>query len=85
MAAVRDCGIELVHHPPYSSSNYVLFPNTKGHLAEKQYRIDDEVISAVEDFFWRSGWELLYHGDRIAATPMPGWSVWTAGENYDEK
>ena len=25
-------------------------------LAGKQYRTDDEVISAVEDFFWGSGW-----------------------------
>ena len=55
MAAVHDCGFELVDHPPYSPdlapSDYFLFPNMKKHLAVKQYRTDDEVISAVEDFF----------------------------------
>uniref|UniRef100_A0A3Q0RHJ7 Mos1 transposase HTH domain-containing protein n=1 Tax=Amphilophus citrinellus TaxID=61819 RepID=A0A3Q0RHJ7_AMPCI len=55
VAAVCDCGFELVDHPPYSPdlapSDYFLFPNMKKHLAGKQYRTDDEVISAVEDFF----------------------------------
>ena len=53
MAAVHDCGFELVDHPSYSPdlapSNYFLFPNMKIQLAGKQYRTDDEVISAVED------------------------------------
>ena len=49
MAAVHDCGFELVDHPPYSPdlapSDYFLFPNMKKkHLARKQYRTDDEVI-----------------------------------------
>ena len=55
MAAVHYCGFELADHPPYSSdlapSDYFLFPNIKKHLAGKQYRTNDEVISAVEDFF----------------------------------
>ena len=55
MADVHDYGFELVDHPPYSPdlapSDYFLFPNIKKHLAGKQYRTDDEVISAVEDFF----------------------------------
>ncbi|KAL7381385.1 hypothetical protein ABVT39_004991 [Epinephelus coioides] len=55
MAAVHDCGFELVDHPPYSHdlapSDYFLFPSMKKHLAEKQYLTDDEVMSAVEDFF----------------------------------
>ena len=59
MAAVHDCGFELFDHPPYSPdlapSDYVLFPNMIKHLAGKQYRTDDEVISAVEDFFRGSG------------------------------
>ena len=54
MAAVRDCGFKLVEHPPYCSdlapSDYFLFPNMKTHLAGKQYRTDDEVIAAVENF-----------------------------------
>ena len=56
MAAVHDCGFELVGHPPYSDlalSDYFLFPNLKKpHLAGKQYRTDDELISAVEDLYF---------------------------------
>ena len=55
MAAVRDCGFELVDHSPNSPtlapSDHFLFPNMKKHLAGKQYWTNDEVISAVEDFF----------------------------------
>ena len=56
MATARDCGFELVDHPPYSPdlapSDYFLFPNImKKHSAGKQYQTNDEVISAIEDFF----------------------------------
>ena len=53
MAAIRDCGFELIDHLPYdlAPSNFHLFPNIKKHLVGKQYRKNDEVISAVEDFF----------------------------------
>ncbi|KAM9359101.1 uncharacterized protein gal3st2 [Symphorus nematophorus] len=72
MAAVHDCGFELVDHPPYSPdlipSDYFLFPNMKKHLAGKHYWTDDEVISAVEDFFdhqddsfYTKGVEALQH------------------------
>ena len=52
MAAVHDCGLD---HPPYSpdlAPSIFCSPTWKKqqHLAEKQYQ-DDEVISAVEDFF----------------------------------
>ena len=56
MAAVCDCGFELVDHPPYSSpdlapADYFLFPNNKRkHL--NSIRQINEVISAVEDFFF---------------------------------
>ena len=40
------------------------------HLAGKQNRANDEVIYAVEDFLKGSGWELLYHRNPSAATPM---------------
>ena len=54
MSTVHDCGFELIDHPPYSPdlapSDYFLFPNLKKHLAGKQYKSDDDVISAVEDF-----------------------------------
>ena len=56
VAAVRDCGVELVDHSPYSPalvpSGYFLFPNVKNCLAGKQYRTVDEVISVGEFFFF---------------------------------
>ena len=55
MSAVHDCGFELIDHHPYAldlaPSDYFLFPNLKKHLAGKRYENDDDVISAVEDFF----------------------------------
>ena len=55
MSAVHDYGFELIDHPSYSPdlapSDYFLFPNLKKHLAGKRYESDDDVISAVEDFF----------------------------------
>ena len=75
MAAVRDSGFELVDHPSYSPdltpSDYFLFPHMKKHLAGKQYRTHDEVISAVGDFFEAQDKSLrLYHENPSAATPM---------------
>ena len=56
MAAARVCDSELVDHLPYfpdlAPSDYFLFPNMKKtHSDGKQYRTDDEVISAVDDIF----------------------------------
>ena len=55
MTAVHDCGFELIDHPLYSPDlaplNYFLFPKLKKHLAGKRYESNDDVISAVEDFF----------------------------------
>ena len=55
MSAVHDCVFKLIDHPPYSPdaapSDYFLFPNLKKHLAGRRYESDDDVISAVEDFF----------------------------------
>lgn len=55
MTAVRVCGFELVNHPPHypdlATSDYFLFLNMIKHLAGEKYGVDDEVISAVEDFY----------------------------------
>ena len=55
MFAVHDCGFELIDHPSYSPdlapSDYFLFSNLKKHLAGIRYKSDDDIISAVEDFF----------------------------------
>ena len=56
--------ILLIRHHLFS------VPQHEKHLAGKQHWTDDKVISAVEDFFLGSGWELLYHRNPSAATPM---------------
>ncbi|XP_029653805.1 histone-lysine N-methyltransferase SETMAR-like [Octopus sinensis] len=72
MATVRDCSFELVDHLPYSPylapSDYFLFPTRKRHMTGKQYRTDNEVVSAVEDFlegqdenFYTTGIQALQH------------------------
>ena len=83
MAAVHDCGFELVDHPPYSPdlapSHYFLFPNMQKTLGWE----------AVSDQWWGhicswglfqgSGWELLYHGESKCCNTN-GRNVWTAEE-----
>ncbi|MCU7903102.1 MAG: transposase [Candidatus Thiodiazotropha sp. (ex Lucinoma aequizonata)] len=72
MAALHDCGFELIGHPPYSPdlapSDFHLFPNMKKELAGKHYANDNDVISAVEEFldlqedtFFASGIQALQH------------------------
>ena len=80
MAAVRDCGFELVDHPPKDLHILLIWLHLtifrsptwiQKHLAGKQYQTDDEVISAVEDFFEDQDESFrLYHGNPSAATPM---------------
>ena len=52
MAAVRAGGFELVdhprHYPDFSTIGQFSVPQHEKHLAGKQYRTDDEVMSAVE-------------------------------------
>ena len=69
MSTVHDCGFELIDHPPYSPdlapSDYFLFANLIKHLAGKRYESDDDVISAVEDFF--ESQEENFYATRIQA------------------
>ena len=52
MAAISDCGFELIQHPPYSHdlapSDFHLFPNWKRPFLV-HFQSDDDVIHAVED------------------------------------
>ena len=55
MAAIHECGFQLVNHPPFSPdlapSDYFLFGNLKQHLRGTRFRDDSEVQSAVEEYF----------------------------------
>ena len=72
MAAINDCGFELVEHPPYSPdlapSDFHLFPQLKRVIAGTHFQSNDDVIHAVEAFlndqekeFYKSGIEALKH------------------------
>ena len=72
MAAIHNCGFELLDHPPYSPdlapSDYHLFPNLKKSLAGSRYASDDEVMEATEAFlgaqdkaFFQAGIRALEH------------------------
>ena len=66
MDAVRECGYELLPHPPYSPdlapSDFHLFPRLKKHLRGRRFDDDGELTAAVEGWlgdqdvdFYRSG------------------------------
>ena len=70
MQSVRDCGFELLPHPPYSPdrapSDFFLFSKLKKELRGQRYDDDDELMLAVEGFckghdsaFYREGLEAL--------------------------
>ena len=70
MQSVRDCGFELLPHPPYSPdlapSDFFLFSKLKKELRGQRYEDDDELMLAVEGFckghdsaFYREGLEAL--------------------------
>ena len=70
MQSVRDCGFELLPHPPYSPdlapTDFFLFSKLKKELRGQRYDDDDELMLAVEGFckghdspFYREGLEAL--------------------------
>ena len=72
MATVRDCGFELVDHPPYSpdlAPSIFCSPSWKTLGWEA---VTDRWRGHICSWglFRGSGWELLYHGNPSAATPM---------------
>ena len=54
MQTIKDCGFELLDHPPYSPdlapSDFYLFPKMKNELRGKHFSDNDDVIDAVNDF-----------------------------------
>ena len=76
MAAVHDFGFELVDHPPFSAdlapSDYVLFPNLNKTLGWEVVsdRWWGHTCICSWGLFRGSGWQIIYHGNASAATPM---------------
>ena len=50
MTAATDCGFEFHPHPPYSPSDFYLFPKLKFHLRGTQYGSNEGVIEAVDKY-----------------------------------
>ena len=52
MAAINDCGFDLIQHPPYSPdltpSDFCLFPKSIKAISGTHLQADDDVIHAVE-------------------------------------
>lgn len=53
--AIRDCGFEMLDHPPYSPDlapcGFFLFPNLKKELRGKRFNTDEDVKNAIFDHF----------------------------------
>ena len=53
--AARDCGYEILSHPPYSPdlapSDFFLFPQLKSTLRGRRFNTDNDVITVTEDYF----------------------------------
>lgn len=71
MAAVQECGYELLPHPPYSPdlapSDYHLFGNLKKHLRGQRFDDDDELTGVAEG--WFEGQSSTFYRRGIADLP----------------
>ena len=71
MATVRDCGFDLVDHPPYyfpdlAPSDYFLFTNMK-----KNTWLGNSIGPMMKSYLQlRTGWALLYRGNPSGATVL---------------
>lgn len=66
MSALRDCGFEVLSHPPYSPdlapSDYFLFRNLKRELKGKRFSSNEEVQAAVTEYFESKDSNWFFHG-----------------------
>ena len=71
MQSVRDCGFELLPHPPYSPdlapSDFFLFSKLKKELRGQRYDDDDELMLAVEGFC--KGHDSAFYHEGLEALP----------------
>ena len=50
VTAVAEYGFEILPHPPYSPSDFYLFPKLKSHLRGIQYESNEGVKEAVNEY-----------------------------------
>ena len=65
-AAAKECGFEILPHPPYSPdltpSDYYLFPKLKYVLRGKRFETNNDVIEAVDAFLRVQKFSFFYEG-----------------------
>jgi [histone H3]-lysine36 N-dimethyltransferase SETMAR len=66
--AARECGYEILPHPPYSPdlapSDFFLFPQLKSTLRGRRFDTDNDVIAATEEYFLSKNREFYKEGIR---------------------
>lgn len=66
LTAIKDCGFELLSHPPYSPdlapSDYFLFPDLKKHLRGQRFANDSDVMFAVNEYFASCSKSYFFNG-----------------------
>ena len=66
MAAAKECGFEILPHPPYSPdlapTDYYLFPKLKSVLRGKRFETNNDVIEAVDAFLRVQKFSFFYEG-----------------------
>lgn len=66
LAAIKECGFEIIPHPPYSPdlapSDYHLFKFLKNDIRGKRYNSDDEIKSFIENWIQQKPEEFFSKG-----------------------
>ena len=64
MSAAIECGFEILSHPPYSPSDFYLFPKLKSHLRCTQYGSNEGAIEAVNEYLGDQENAFYFEGTR---------------------
>ena len=68
LAAIRNAGFELVHHPPYSPdlapSDFYLFPKLKEFMKGRRFADDEDVICTANGWLEEQDKQFFYNGIR---------------------
>ena len=87
MAAICDCGFELMQDLPYSSdlapSDFHLFPHLKKYLVEEKDKSNDNVICAVETDL--EGQDVRFYAKGIQGLEYRWKILMNLGGNYVKK
>ena len=73
-AAIRQCGLQQLNHPPYSPDldplDYFLFRVMKKFLQGERFSSEEEVKEAVTTWFEEQSKFFFFQGDKVVATKV---------------